>query len=107
MHVTPQTPIRSHSSCWANADSTIVTVTVTATSKTAGTAVIENVSTGKTVTHTFTGGVDGDLCEYNAEWIVEDFEEGGSLVTFADFGSVTFVRIIILLRHAKSKMLTG
>lgn len=68
----------------------VITVTVTATSKTAGTAVIENVSTGKTVTHTFTGGEDGDLCEYNAEWIVEDFEEGSSLVTFADFGSVTF-----------------
>ncbi|CZR54719.1 related to aspergillopepsin II precursor [Phialocephala subalpina] len=67
-----------------------VKVTVTASSLTAGTAVIENVSTGTTVTHTFTGGVDGDLCEYNAEWIVEDFEENGSLVTFADFGSVEF-----------------
>lgn len=26
----------------------------------------------------------------NAEWIVEDFEEGNSLVPFADFGTVTF-----------------
>ncbi|KUJ12839.1 uncharacterized protein LY89DRAFT_195318 [Mollisia scopiformis] len=67
-----------------------ITVTVTATSDTAGTAVIENVSTGTTVTHTFTGGEDGDLCEYNAEWIVEDYEEGDSLVTFADFGTVEF-----------------
>jgi len=67
-----------------------ITVTVTATSKTAGTAVITNNTTGKTVTHTFSGGVDGDLCEYNAEWIVEDFEENGSLVSFADFGTVTF-----------------
>jgi hypothetical protein len=68
----------------------VIKITVDATSKTAGTATIENVSTGKTVTHTFTGGVDGDLCEYNAEWIVEDFEENDSLVPFADFGTVTF-----------------
>ncbi|PYH98420.1 hypothetical protein BO71DRAFT_371066 [Aspergillus ellipticus CBS 707.79] len=68
----------------------VIKVTVDATSKTAGTATIENVSTGSTVTHTFTGGVDGDLCEYNAEWIVEDFEEDDSLVPFADFGTVTF-----------------
>lgn len=67
-----------------------IKVTVDATSKTAGTAVIENVSTGKSVTHTFTGGVDGDLCEYNAEWIVEDFESNGELVPFVDFGTVTF-----------------
>ncbi|KAL4787326.1 peptidase A4 family-domain-containing protein [Aspergillus varians] len=67
-----------------------IKVTVDASSKTAGTATVENVSTGKTVTHTFNGGVDGDLCEYNAEWIVEDFESNGSLVAFADFGSVTF-----------------
>ncbi|KKK11916.1 hypothetical protein P175DRAFT_0504939 [Aspergillus ochraceoroseus IBT 24754] len=67
-----------------------IKVTVDATSKTAGKAVVENVTTGKSVTHTFTGGVDGDLCEYNAEWIVEDFEENDSLVPFADFGTVTF-----------------
>ena len=61
-----------------------------ATSDTTGTATIENVSTDESVTHTFSGGVDGDLCEYNAEWIVEDFEEGNSLVPFANFGTVTF-----------------
>nr|UOW65849.1 acid protease 1 [Monilinia polystroma]UOW65850.1 acid protease 1 [Monilinia polystroma]UOW65851.1 acid protease 1 [Monilinia polystroma]UOW65852.1 acid protease 1 [Monilinia polystroma]UOW65853.1 acid protease 1 [Monilinia polystroma] len=67
-----------------------IKVTVTATSKTAGSATVENLTKGKSVTHTFNGGVDGDLCEYNAEWIVEDFEEGNSLVEFANFGSVTF-----------------
>ncbi|KAJ5118141.1 uncharacterized protein N7515_010364 [Penicillium bovifimosum] len=67
-----------------------IKVTVDATSKTTGTATIENVSTGKTVTHTFTGGVDGDLCEYNAEWIVEDFSSNEDLVPFANFGTVTF-----------------
>lgn len=68
----------------------VIRVTVDATSKTAGTATVENVSTGKSVTHTFNGGVDGDLCEYNAEWIVEDFESNNSLVPFANFGTVTF-----------------
>lgn len=41
------------------------------------------------VTHTFKAETAA-LCEYNAEWIVEDFEEGDSLVTFADYGSVEF-----------------
>ena len=30
------------------------------------------------------------LCLQDAEWIVEDFEEGSSLVPFANFGTVTF-----------------
>ena len=30
------------------------------------------------------------LAGQNAEWIVEDFEEGNSLVTLTNFGSVTF-----------------
>jgi hypothetical protein len=68
-----------------------ITVTVTATSKTAGTATIKNNTTGKTVKHSFSNVASvGDLCEYNAEWIVEDFEQGSSMVQFADFGTVTF-----------------
>ncbi|KAJ9220599.1 hypothetical protein DTO169C6_7112 [Paecilomyces variotii] len=67
----------------------VITVTVDASSPSAGTATVENVSTGQTVTHTFSGETD-ELCEYNAEWIVEDFESNGSLVPFADFGTVTF-----------------
>ena len=72
-----------------------IKMTVTATSETAGSAVIENLTTGTTVTHTFSGESDGSLCEYNAEWIVEDFSECTSsnnceLVPFADFGTVTF-----------------
>jgi hypothetical protein len=68
-----------------------ITVTVTASSKTAGVATIENVTKGQTVKHSFTNEAsEGSLCETNAEWIVEDFEEGSSMVTFADFGTVTF-----------------
>ncbi|KAH6654665.1 acid proteinase [Truncatella angustata] len=66
-----------------------VTMTVTATSTKAGSATIKNVTTGKSVTHTFTAQTDA-LCETNAEWIVEDFSSGNSLVPFADFDTVTF-----------------
>ncbi|KAJ7700743.1 peptidase A4 family-domain-containing protein [Mycena rosella] len=65
-----------------------IKLTVTASSTTAGTAVIENVSTGVTVTKALTS--TAKLCMENAEWIVEDFEEGSSLVPFANFGTVTF-----------------
>lgn len=64
-------------------------MTVTATSTSAGTAVIQNLSTGQSVTHSFTRESNA-LQELNAEWIVEDFEENGSLVQFANFGTVTF-----------------
>ncbi|KAI1309798.1 acid proteinase [Xylaria venustula] len=70
-----------------------VTVTVTATSTSAGTAVIQNLSTGKSVTHSFSGE-SNKLQELNAEWIVEDFEENGSLVEFANFGTVTFTNAV-------------
>ena len=65
-----------------------VTLTVTATSTKAGTAVITNNSKGKTVTQHITSR--SALCEQDAEWIVEDFEEGGGLVPLANWGTVTF-----------------
>ncbi|KAI0773056.1 acid proteinase [Trametes elegans] len=65
-----------------------VTVTVTATSLTAGTATIVNNRSGQRVSHTFSG--QPSLCQENAEWIVEDFEEGGGLVPLANWGTVTF-----------------
>ncbi|KZO96225.1 hypothetical protein CALVIDRAFT_598533 [Calocera viscosa TUFC12733] len=65
-----------------------VKVTVTATSTTSGTAVIENLTTGETVTEDITSS--SALCEQDAEWIVEDFEENDALVPFANFGTVTF-----------------
>lgn len=47
-------------------------MTVTATSDTAGTATIENETTGKSVSKTFSGNVESSLCRTDAEWIVED-----------------------------------
>ena len=68
-----------------------VTVSVTATSLTGGTATITNESTGQTVSHTFSG--QPALCQENAEWIVEDFSEGGGLVPLANWGTVTFTGV--------------
>ena len=67
-----------------------IKVTVTRTGAHGGVTTLENVSTGVTKSHTFTNDNQGTLCGANAEWIVEDFEEGSSLVPFADFGTVTF-----------------
>ena len=63
-------------------------VTVTAASTKSGTAKIENLTTGKTVTKSITSS--SALCEQDAEWIVEDYEESDGLVPFANFGTVTF-----------------
>ena len=66
-----------------------ITMTVTASSVNAGTATLENKTTGKTATQQFSDE-SAFLCETNAEWIVEDFSQGDSLVPFADFDTVTF-----------------
>lgn len=65
-----------------------ITATVSSTSSTSGTAIIENVTTGKTVSKSLTSS--SALGGQNAEWIVEDYEEGSSLVALANWGTVTF-----------------
>lgn len=65
-----------------------VTLTVTAHTRTSGTATITNNSNGVSVTKTITSSYT--LCEEDAEWIVEDFDEGSSLAPFANFGTITF-----------------
>ena len=67
-----------------------IRMTVTATSGGAGgKALVENLTTGKSASHSFSGESDV-LCETNAEWIVEDFSSSSGLVPFADFDTVTF-----------------
>ncbi|KAL7944144.1 peptidase A4 family domain-containing protein [Trichoderma barbatum] len=66
----------------------IIKATVTSASSRAGVAVIENVTTGKKVSKSLTSSYA--LGGQNAEWIVEDFEEGSSLVSLANWGSVVF-----------------
>jgi len=65
-----------------------IQLTVTAASSTSGTAVIKNLSNGESVSKSLSSS--SALCQTNAEWIVEDYEEGSSLVPFANFGTVTF-----------------
>ncbi|KAJ8468948.1 hypothetical protein ONZ51_g9312 [Trametes cubensis] len=65
-----------------------ITTTVVATSLTSGTATIINHSTDQEVSHTFS--LQPPLCQENAEWIVEDFQEDGELVPLANWGTVTF-----------------
>lgn len=73
----------------------VMTISVVATSSSAGTATIENTSTGVTVTKAITApDTAAHLQGQNAEWIVEDFEEGDSLVPFADFGTVVFTNAV-------------
>ncbi|KAH9847714.1 peptidase A4 family-domain-containing protein [Lenzites betulinus] len=64
-----------------------ITASVTATSTTSGTATLINHSTGQHATQTFSD--QALLCLTNADWIVEDFDDGG-MVSFAKFGAVTF-----------------
>ncbi|KPM46324.1 hypothetical protein AK830_g21 [Neonectria ditissima] len=66
-----------------------IKMSVDASSKTKGVATLENLTTNQKVTHTFTN-TPSTLCETNAEWIVEAFQENGSQVTLVDFGTVTF-----------------
>jgi len=66
----------------------VIRLTVVATTTKSGTATIENLTTGVTVSQALTS--HHALCEQNAEWIVEDYSQGGKLVPFCNFGSVTF-----------------
>ena len=68
----------------------VIKMTVDATSKSSGFATIDNLSKGVSVTHRFPNGLGGDLCEFNAEWIVEDFSVNNALAPFANFGTVVF-----------------
>lgn len=61
---------------------------VQATSPNSGYTWLINYSTGLGVEVEISN--PASLCMQDAEWIVEDFEENGGMVPFANFGSVTF-----------------
>lgn len=82
--------MRTFSALQVNAGDEI-RASVRADSSVSGTAVLENLSTGRTARHTWRDASQlGKLCQANAEWIVEDFSVGGDLIPFADFGTVRF-----------------
>ncbi|KAJ9298218.1 hypothetical protein DTO271G3_3823 [Paecilomyces variotii] len=70
-----------------------IKVTVTATSTSTGYTILENLTRGIEVRHTWKTESPA-LCRATAEWIVEDFSliiDGSvSLAPFADYGSVAF-----------------
>ncbi|KAI0451146.1 peptidase A4 family-domain-containing protein [Xylaria acuta] len=74
-----------------------VTVTVTKTSTSGGTTTIS--ANGRSASHTFSGQ-STKLQGASAEWIVEDFTSGSSLVPFADFGTVTFTGATAVINGA-------
>ena len=65
-----------------------VTASVIVDTPTSGVAVITNETKNQTVSQYITSTYP--LCQQDAEWIVEDFDLGGEMVPFADFGTVTF-----------------
>ncbi|KAE8356283.1 peptidase A4 family-domain-containing protein [Aspergillus coremiiformis] len=68
-----------------------IVATVRSTSPTEGIAIIQNRSTGQNVSQTVTApGPSATLAGQNADWVVEDFQSGDSLVVMADFGEVKF-----------------
>ncbi|KAF2145689.1 uncharacterized protein K452DRAFT_284051 [Aplosporella prunicola CBS 121167] len=69
----------------------VIALSAKSSSSTRGTVVINNLTTGKSVSKTLSApDASSPLGGQNAEWIVEDFESNGSLVAFADFGKVVF-----------------
>jgi len=65
-----------------------VQLTVNAYTTTTGLVTIDNLTTGQHVSQPVSSSYA--LCEQDAEWIVEDYEEGGSLVPICDFGKIQF-----------------
>lgn len=68
-----------------------ISVAVQMLSPTSGTATLTNQNTGASVTETLSApAATNTLTGQNAEFIVEDYSRGGSLVPFTDFCEVTF-----------------
>jgi hypothetical protein len=69
----------------------VIVATVMSNSPSEGVAIIENKSSGKSVTKTLSApSTSATLGGQNAEWIVEDFNSGSSMVPLANFGVISF-----------------
>ncbi|KAM6490356.1 Peptidase A4 family domain containing protein [Amanita muscaria] len=68
----------------------VIRLTVTASSTTSGTTLIENLTTGQSGSQSLSNP-SHPLCLQNAEWIVENSDlVSGGMAPFCDFGTVTF-----------------
>ncbi|KAH8432041.1 A4/G1 family peptidase [Aspergillus melleus] len=68
----------------------VVSVTVESYTPTNGVAVIVNESTGQRATKQISAPNGEKLAGQNADWIVEDFQSGDTMVPLVDFGTVEF-----------------
>jgi hypothetical protein len=69
----------------------VVVAKVESYSSSKGVAIVENQSSGQSVTKTLTApSTSATLGGQNAEWIVEDFNVGNSMVPLVNFGKVDF-----------------
>ncbi|KAL5333901.1 peptidase A4 family-domain-containing protein [Aspergillus crustosus] len=69
----------------------VIVAVVEAFSPSEGVAIIQNLSTGQKAMQTVKAPrAEATLAGQNAEWIVEDFQSGDTVVALADFGSVVF-----------------
>lgn len=68
-----------------------ISVSITSSSSSKGKVVLQNLTSGKSVSKSLSApSSSSHLGGQNAEWIVEDFDQGGSQVSFANFGTITF-----------------
>ncbi|KAJ5209884.1 Concanavalin A-like lectin/glucanases superfamily [Penicillium cf. griseofulvum] len=69
----------------------VVVAKVESYSSSKGVAIVENQSSGQSVTKTLSApSTSATLAGQNAEWIVEDFNVGNSMVPLVNFGKVDF-----------------
>lgn len=69
----------------------VIVATVRSDSPSHGVAILENQSSGQTVSQTLSApSTSATLGGQNAEWIVEDFNSGASMVPLVNFGQVVF-----------------
>lgn len=86
--------------CWSGST---VQINVTATSPSSGVVYFSDPSIGTSTSYAFTGQ-SPEIGRQNAEWIVEDYVDGGGALTpLANFGTVAFTNILAVDNHGKSE----
>ncbi|KAM0449947.1 hypothetical protein ACHAPV_006862 [Trichoderma viride] len=84
-----------------------IRMTINAYGPSSGSAILDNLSTGQSVSHTFTNAdapPDAPLCQKSVDWIVEDYNNSGGndtgIVASPDYGTIT-------IRNASAQGSTG
>ncbi|KAI1006093.1 hypothetical protein K3495_g2131 [Podosphaera aphanis] len=86
----------------------VIGMSVSSSNPSTGMVVIENMTTGQKVYNNLKAPSDkSHLGGQNAEWIVEDYQQDGSLVPFANFGAVSFTNSVATTSANKQMDATG